>query len=344
MIGIVIGNLGTPASPSPVDVKAYLKEFLMDPYVIDKPAWLRWLLVNVLIAPLRSKKSAEAYESVWRDDGSPLLALTQRLAVRVQSVLGPEFQVEIGMRYGEPSTAKALDKLKNCDSILLFPQYPQYAESSYRTWMEDALAAARKLGIEAKLSAVEPFYNRPEYLQVLAAKIQASLANGEYDHLLLSFHGLPESHVTKTHRNGADCATEPGCAAAVAEHSERCYRAQCYAVARAVAQRLSLQPEKYSVSFQSRLGREPWIEPFTDVVIRELPKRGVKRLAMAMPAFTVDCLETLEEIHIRARKDFLAAGGREFHPVACLNDDGDWVAALVDLIKKSLASPVKPCP
>jgi len=342
--GVLIGNLGTPRSSSTTDVKNYLREFLMDPYVIDRPFWLRWLLVNVLIAPFRAEKSAEAYRAVWGADGSPILAITAKVVDRLARRLGEGYQVEMGMRYGEPSTGAALERLKNCERILLFPQYPEYAESSYRTWMEDALKTARGLGIENKLCAVDPFYAREEYLKALTARTESALKNLEYDHLLLSYHGLPESHVRKTHKDGKDCASEPGCVKALSSHSERCYKAQCYSVARELGRRLGLAPQNYSVSFQSRLGREPWITPFTDHVIKELPRRGVKRLAIAMPAFTADCLETLEEIHIRARADFLAAGGTEFHALSCLNDSDEWIDALATMTSKSLASPVKPCP
>lgn len=344
-IGIIIGNLGTPASPSTADVKTYLKEFLMDPYVIDKPFWFRWILVNLLIAPLRSHKSAEAYQMVWRQDGSPLLALSVELVEKLRRQLSAgDYQIELAMRYGEPSIRNTLVKVKDCEKILLFPQYPQYAESSYRTWMEEALLAARELGIEEKLSAVEPFFNQEEYLGALARSVEESLQGISYDHLLFSFHGLPESHLKKVDSETNICLKSSTCCDSITTSNRRCYRAQCYYVARELAARLEITPERFSVSFQSRLGREPWIQPFTDQVLKELPKRGVKKLAVAMPAFTVDCLETLEEIHIRAREDFLQSGGTDFHPIECLNASEVWVKALDKLIAKSLAAPVKPCP
>jgi protoporphyrin/coproporphyrin ferrochelatase len=342
--GILIGNLGTPRSPSRDDVKAYLKEFLMDPFVIDRPWWKRWLLVHGIIVPLRSKKSAAAYKLVWRAEGSPLLSYTELLTEKLRSRFAKDFHFEIGMRYGEPSIEQALTKLKDCSRILLCPQYPEYAESSYRTWMEEAMIVARSLDIEDKLISLDAFYAREEYLAAQTEKIASSLKGFDFDHLLLSFHGLPESHMKKLDPSQRHCLASASCCDKIGENNKRCYRAQCYFVARELEKRLQLKSEQISVSFQSRLGREPWIRPFTDHVIKEMPGQGIKKLAVAMPAFTVDCLETLEEIHLRARADFLQAGGEKFLAIDCLNDDDQWVERLSQIIEKSLASPVKPCP
>lgn len=337
-IGIVVGNLGTPKSFNKGDVAAYLREFLMDPYVIDKPYLLRWPLVNLLISPFRSTASAHAYKSVWMAEGSPLLVHSRRLTEKLRTALGADYKVVLGMRYGEPSLDSALRSVQTCEKIFLAPQYPQYAESSYQTWVDAARDSARRLGLSDKIRLLKPFYAEEEYLKALKRRIETSLEGHQYDHLLFSFHGLPERHMTKLDSTGAHCLVKPDCCDHISDVNRLCYRAQCYSVARETAIRLGLSPEQYSVSFQSRLGREPWIQPFTDHVIGEFPQKGIKKLAVVMPAFTVDCLETLEEIHIRAKKDFLAAGGQEFHPVACLNDDVFWAMELAHLIKKNLSS------
>lgn len=333
-IGVVIGNLGTPSSPEVSDVKKYLKQFLMDPYVIDKPWWIRALLVYGIIAPLRSKNSAHAYQSVWTKEGSPLLVLSQKLVSKLQKTLGPSFQVVLGMRYGEPSIQSAIEQLGDCEQILLFPQYPQYAESSTKTWLDEAEKQLRLQNKNQPVSSITNFYASEEYLSSLSRLIEKQISGKTIDLLLMSYHGLPERHLQKLDPSQNYCLKQKNCCDKIGEFNQYCYRAHCYSVSREVARRLQLS--KYEVSFQSRLGREPWIKPFTDHVLQELPKRGIKKIAVAMPSFTVDCLETLEEINDRAREEFLKAGGDEFHFISCLNDDDMWVEELTKLIQRSI--------
>jgi protoporphyrin/coproporphyrin ferrochelatase len=331
--GILIGNLGTPQSPTPKDVKAYLSEFLMDKYVIDKAYWFRWLLVKGIIAPTRAKKSALLYKNIWTEEGSPLLVNSQSVVEKLQALLGDDYQVVLGMRYGTPSIRSALETLKDCESILFFPQYPQFADSSFTTWLEGAQEAAKELNLLKKVKGVvAPFFAHREYLASLEANIKQQLAGKEIDHMLFSFHGLPERHIKKLDATKAHCFVRPNCCDAVALPNARCYRAQSFFVAREMSNRLDLDG-KTSVAFQSRLGRDPWIQPYTDVELKKIAQSGVKKLAVVMPAFTVDCLETLEEIHVEGAKIFKEAGGEEFYPLYCLNDDARWIEGLSQMIK-----------
>ncbi len=331
-IGVVIGNLGTPESPSRSDVKRYLSEFLMDKYVINKGPFLRWMLVNLVITPFRARKSAKLYKSIWTDEGSPLLVYSKKVTEKVANELGPNYKVVLGMRYGQPSIASALAAVKECTQIILFPQYPQFADSSFTTWIDDALAAADKLKIRAKLKIIPPFYSNPIYLDAMEKNIKRQLQGLDVDHILYSFHGLPVSHLTRLDLTGKICSKHPGCCDVIVQANSRCYRAQSFYVASNLSSRLRMEG-KGSVAFQSRLGREPWIQPYTDVELAKMPSRGIKKMAVVMPAFTVDCLETLEEIHVAGREIFKKAGGEEFHALYCLNDDDHWITALAQMVR-----------
>lgn len=333
-IGIVIGNLGTPQSPSVPHVKKYLKQFLMDPYVIDKPYWFRALLVYGIIAPLRSRKSAEAYKTIWTQEGSPLLVYSQKLVAKLQQQMGSSYKVVLGMRYGEPSLKTAIEQVKDCDKILLFPQYPQYAESSTKTWMDDAENQIHIQNVRAQVTSIQSFYNVEEYLEAQSSLIKKELQGKDVDMVLMSYHGLPERHVKKLDPSQSYCLKRPDCCERIGENNALCYRAHCYYVSREIARRASFK--NYEVSFQSRLGRDPWIRPFTDKVLQELPAKGIKKIAVVMPAFTVDCLETLEEIHDRAKEEFMHAGGEDFYAIRCLNDDDHWVQSLTKIIERSI--------
>lgn len=331
--GILIGNLGTPQSPEVADVKKYLSEFLMDKYVIDKPAWFRWLLVNLIIVPFRSKKSAKLYKSVWREKGSPLLAYSQSVVEKLSAELGEDYKVSLGMRYGQPAISSAMEELKDCDKIILFPQYPQFADSSYTTWMEEALKAADTLKVRAKLKIIPPFYAHFLYLEALEKSLRRQMEGLDIDHILFSFHGLPVRHLTKLDKTQKHCMKSKACCDTITQANSRCYRAQSFYVANAITSRLGFEG-RTTISFQSRLGREPWIEPFTDVELQKMPARGIKKLAAVMPAFTADCLETLEEIHVEGAKSFKEAGGEAFYPIYCLNDEDQWIQTLSEMIKQ----------
>jgi ferrochelatase len=339
MIGVLLAQLGTPASPSTHDVRRYLREFLSDPAVIDLPAPARWLLVNGVIAPFRAPKSAHAYRAIWTPEGSPLRVHTEALARELAKALGPGFAVEAGMRYGEPSIAHALERLAGAgaEPVVAFALYPQHAESSRGT----ALAAARRWQARRAdapaLREVPPFFAAPGFVEAVAAEARPVLAALRPDHVLMSYHGLPERHVRKADPTGlcclarADCCEQPG-------STGFCYRAQCFATSRAVAAALGLAPERVSTSFQSRLGRARWIGPSTDDTLVALAGRGVRRLAVLCPSFVADCLETLEEIGIRARERWLGElGGEAFGLVPCVNASAPFVAFCAEQVRTASA-------
>jgi len=334
--GVLLINLGTPDAPTPAAVGRYLRQFLMDPFVINTSAPLRWLLVNVAIVPRRKYQSAEAYQKVQMPEGSPLLVYTRAFAHEVAQRLNSSdgnYEVEFGMRYGNPSIKSALENLKSrgVSCIIVLPLYPQYAESSFETAVVETKRSARELGCEELLTFLPPFYNDPGFINSWAEHIRANIDPEKTDHLLLSFHGLPVRHLTKFHQDNrspsAECCTE------VNATNRNCYRAQCFETARAIAARLQLHADDYTVSFQSRLGRAEWIAPNTVNVLEDLARRGIKRIAVACPSFVSDCLETLEEIGMRGRETFLQAGGESLQLIPSLNADAAWVEAAARMIQ-----------
>ena len=334
--GVLLINLGTPDAPTPEAVGRYLREFLMDPFVIDLPAPLRWFFVNVIIVPRRKHQSAEAYQKVQLPGGSPLLIHTRALAQQIAQQLHDEdYAVEFGMRYGNPSIRSALQNLKarGTSQIVVAPLYPQYAESSFETAVVETKRSARELGCEDLLTFVKPFYDDPGFVSAWGERLRADIEVETTDHIVFSFHGVPVRHLTKFHLN-ANHQPSPECCTEVTSENENCYRAQCFATARAIANYLDLDPQDYTVSFQSRLGRAQWIDPNTVNVLEELARRGLKRIAVACPSFVCDCLETVEEIGIRGRDTFTSAGGERLQLVPCLNAGSQWSAALANLIRK----------
>ncbi|MFV0455015.1 MAG: ferrochelatase [Pseudomonas sp.] len=332
---LLLVNLGSPASTKVADVRSYLNQFLMDPYVIDLPWPIRRLLVSLILIK-RPEQSAHAYSSIWWPEGSPLTVLSQRLtdAVRPHWNEGP---VELAMRYGEPSVERSLLKLagQGIRQVTFAPLYPQFADSTTTTAVEEARRVIREKRLDLKLSVLQPFYDQPEYLDALAASAKPYLEQ-DFDHLLLSFHGLPERHLHKTDPTGCHCLkTQDCCQRTEGAVLANCYRAQCLQSSAAFAERVGLRPEQWSVSFQSRLGRAKWIEPYTEARLDELAAQGVKKLLVMCPAFVADCIETLEEIGDRGREQFLAAGGEELQLVPCLNTHEAWVQALVTLCRRS---------
>lgn len=331
--GILLINLGTPDAPTPDAVGRYLREFLMDGFVIDVPAALRWFLVNVVIVPRRKYQSATAYQKIQLPEGSPLLVHTRALAERVAVRLGPDYLVEYAMRYGNPSIRSALVKLKgqNVPRIIVLPLYPQYAESSFETAVVETRQRAVELGLGDRLTFISPFYHRPEFIQAFAAKLNESLREQEVDQVVFSFHSLPERHLTKL--NEQHCLRTADCCEQITEGNHNCYRSQCVFTAHAIAREVGLQSDAYTVSFQSRLGRAKWIGPVTDEVLKGLPARGIKRVAVTCPSFVADCLETIEEIGIRGRETFRASGGEALYLVPSLNSDRLWVEAVAGWIE-----------
>ncbi|MFI7835573.1 ferrochelatase [Pseudomonas asiatica] len=332
---LLLVNLGSPASTSVADVRRYLNQFLMDPYVIDLPWPVRRLLVSLILIK-RPEQSAHAYGSIWWEEGSPLVVLTRRL----QAAMGehwPHGPVEIAMRYGQPALPEVLERLvaQGVRKVTLAPLYPQFADSTVTTVVELARQTVSERQLPLQLRVLQPFYEHPDYIEALVASARPYLEQ-DYDHLLLSFHGLPERHLKKLDPTGkhdfqaADC-----CKDANADMRAVCYRGQCLATARAFAQKMGIPDGKWSVSFQSRLGRAKWIEPYTEARLDELAKAGVKKLLVMCPAFVADCIETLEEIGMRGSEQFVEAGGQELVLVPCLNDHPEWVKALAGMCEKA---------
>jgi protoporphyrin/coproporphyrin ferrochelatase len=331
--GVLLLNLGSPDSPSVPDVRRYLREFLMDPYVLDVNWVVRFAVVNFAILPSRPKQSAHAYQSVWTPEGSPLIAISQRVRQDLQGKLS--IPVELAMRYQNPSIATALQSLsrQGVTEFLLIPLFPHYAMSSFETAVERVKELLAKIAPGTKMTVQPPFYDDPLYIKALVASAAEHLAGG-YDHLLFSFHGLPERHLRKSDPTGCHCLATPDCCRTPSPAHATCYRAQCFKTMDAFVKLAGVPPEKYSVAFQSRLGRDPWLKPYTDFELVRFAQEGKKNLLVICPAFVSDCLETLEEIGMRGRETFIEAGGKDLKQIPCLNQHPLWLEALQAMISK----------
>ncbi|MBI2336614.1 MAG: ferrochelatase [Deltaproteobacteria bacterium] len=343
MKGILLLNLGTPVAPTRQAVAKFLREFLMDPFVLDINPMARWFLVHGIIAPFRAKKSATAYQKIWTKAGSPLMVHTQNLQNALQKELGPEFLVAIGMRYGEPSVEHAYQTLvkKGVQEILAIPLYPQFADSSTRTVLEDLFKVHRNYSKKISLTHIAEFYHEAGFLKAFASLGRGWMTNFKPDHILFSFHSIPERQLKKQIIAGKVCRNDGQCCEPLEVNNKDCYRAQCFYTARALAKELQLLSDQYSISFQSRLGRIPWAQPYTDKTIIQLAGGGKKRLLVFCPSFVTDCLETLEEIALRGRDSFLEHGGEDLALVPSLNDHPDWVQALANIILQSTQNPLE---
>ncbi len=338
MLGLLLVNLGTPDAPRAPEVRRYLRQFLSDPRVLDINPVGRAILLNAFILPFRPAKSAAAYAKIWTERGSPLLFHSQDLTTEVAKRLGDGWAVELGMRYQNPSLSSALGKLRarGCERIVVVPLYPQYSSASTGSSLEEIFRLSGGDWVVPNFSTVAPFYDHEAFIEAFAAVGAPILDSEKPDHVLFSYHGLPERHMLKADATGGrHCLQSATCCDAIVDANRDCYRAQCYATTRALAKRLGLDGARHSVSFQSRLGRTPWIRPYTDAVLPELAARGVKRLAVFCPAFVADCLETLEEIGIRGREQFLAAGGESLTLVPSLNATPKWCDAVAAMARRA---------
>jgi len=335
--GVLLINLGTPDEPTPEAVGRFLREFLMDEFVLDVPALLRWFLVKVVIVPRRKNQSARLYQKIHTEQGPPLLVHTRNLAEKVTAKLsarGDEYVVEVGMRYGNPSISSALAKLfaANLDRIVALPLYPQYAESSFETAVLETQKKAYALGSPHKLVFLPPFFDRPEFIDACAHRVADYLREHSPDHIVFSFHGVPVRHIKKLDQSHRHCLVKADCCEAIGSANQLCYRAQCVFTARAIAAELGLHEDSYTWSFQSRFGPAEWIGPSTENVLRALGSRGTKQVAVFCPSFVADCLETLEEIAMRGRETFVAAGGDDLKLIPALNTYPLWVEAITHWI------------
>lgn len=328
MKGVLLVNLGSPDSPTAKDVKPYLDEFLMDERVIDAPKWLRAFLVKGIILQTRPKKSAKAYAKIWWEEGSPLIVLSERFATKLKQ--HTHMPVALGMRYGTMTIKNALQELrdKGVDEVLLVPLYPHYAMSSYETVVVKVLEEQQKHFPQMQVTTLPAFYKNQDYIQALSESIQDSLKDFDYDHILFSYHGIPERHIRKSDPTRFHCKIDGSCCSINSVAHNTCYRHQVYDTTEMVKAYLGLPDEQVSTSFQSRLAGDPWLKPYTDYEFERLAKEGKKRLAVITPAFVSDCLETLEEIAMEGKEQFEEAGGEAYKHIPCMNDNEQWVKVM----------------
>lgn len=331
--GVILLNLGSPDSTSVSDVRKYLRDFLMDERVLDAPYPIRWFVVNCLILPTRPRQSAEAYASIWRDEGSPLILISQEQQAALAEKIN--YPVELGMRYGNPTTRGALESLlkQGVDDLLIVPMYPHYAMSSYETAVVHLMEAVRELKPDLKTTLLPPFYQDPEYIAALVENARPSIEKGDFDKLVFSFHGIPQRHLVKGDPSHSHCLTTPDCCNTCHPAHHTCYRHQCAMTVEKFVAATGLPKDKYMITFQSRLGRDPWLQPYTDKTLEQLAADGNKRVKVMCPAFTADCLETLEEIAEEGRDSFLEAGGEDFEQIPCLNGHPKFIEFLTNKVK-----------
>jgi protoporphyrin/coproporphyrin ferrochelatase len=323
--GVLLVNLGSPDSPAVGDVRRYLREFLMDGRVLDAPYPVRFCVVHFAILPSRPRESARAYQKIWLPEGSPLVVTSQRVREALQRRI--EIPVELAMRYQKPSILSAVQSLRrqNVTDLLLVLLFPHYAMSSFETAVERVREVAARHAPGMSVQVVPPYFEDADYIAALAASAEPYLQR-DHDHLLFSFHGLPERHLRKSDPTGAHCLRGDRCCDVPSPAHATCYRHQCFRTVQAFVKQTGIR--HYSVAFQSRLGRDPWLQPFTDQVLETMPSQGIKRLLVICPAFVSDCLETLEEIGMRGKESFLKAGGRELTLIPCMNEHPRWISVL----------------
>ncbi|MGC3956406.1 MAG: ferrochelatase [Verrucomicrobiota bacterium] len=331
---VLLVNLGSPDSPSVPDVRRYLNEFLMDERVIDQPWLLRRFVVGMILIK-RPAESGHAYDKIWTKDGSPLVTYSKHVQAELQKRLS--VPVELAMRYQNPSIESAVKKLaaKGAKDVLLIPLFPHYAMSSYETAVVRVQELATKFAPGMKVTVQPPYYDHPDFIAALVASASDALKQ-DYDHLLFSYHGIPERHLHKSDPTGCHCLKVENCCEVASKAHATCYRAQCFATTRAFVKLAGIPEGKYSVSFQSRLGKDPWLKPYTDYELVRLAQEGKKRMMVICPAFVSDCLETIEEIGMRGCEDFMAASGKEYTRIPCMNEHPLWVKALENMANSFL--------
>lgn len=332
--GILLINLGTPNSPSTADVRTYLDEFLSDPRVIDLNPIGRFFLVKGIILPMRSPKSAATYQKIWTENGSPLLYYTIRQKELLEQRLGNEYMVEYAMRYQNPSIESVLEKFRKAKvfDIKIIPLFPQYASATTGSVHDMVMAVVKNWQIVPNIEFVNSFPDHPVMIDAFAQQGN-KYAHADYDHVLFSFHGLPKRQLIKADPSGCHCQQTENCCDKININNQYCYSAQSHLTARSIAEKLNIPKEKYSICFQSRLGKDPWVEPYTSEVIAKLAKEGKKKLLVFCPAFVADCLETIFEIGIEYDEEFKHMGGEKVQLVDGLNDHPRWIDALEDIAR-----------
>jgi len=331
--GVLLVNLGTPDGPSTPQVRKYLREFLMDGRVIDIPYWSRWLLVNLVIAPFRAPKSAKIYSQLWEERGSPLFFYGVDVAALLQEKLGPKYVVKLGMRYQSPSINIGLEELRDAkvNKIIIVPMFPQYASASTGSVIERVMDLVKTWQTIPEIRFVTKFFENELFIKAFAENGGKYLEKEQYDHILFSYHGIPERQILKASQSNY-CQLNDKCCSSYNKSNQRCYRAQCFETSRLLASELQIPVENYTVAFQSRLGKSPWIRPYSDQVIAEWPKKGIKRVLVFSPSFIADCLETTIEGGEEFKEIFEEAGGKKWQLVESLNDSQKWVECLENMV------------
>ncbi len=332
--GIILINTGSPDAPATAETRVYLRQFLSDPRVIDIAPWKRWLLLNLVILPFRPKQSAHAYRQIWTDRGSPLLVNSADFRDRLRERI-PQAEIEIAMAYGKPSIPETIARLvaKRVSPLVVVPMFPQYASATFGSVLEGVYKTAAEFPNVPPIVTVPPYYDDAGFLDAWAECVRPQLEAFKPDHILVSYHGLPVRQIEKCDPSGEHCLKRSDCCETFREHQPECYRAQCVATTKGIADRLGWTASDFTLCFQSKLGRDPWLTPATDATVIQKAKDGIKRLAIVSPAFVADCLETLEELGMRANESFLSAGGDAFFLAASLNDHPKWVEAMARVIE-----------
>lgn len=334
-VGVLLVNLGTPDSTKTSDVRKYLREFLMDKRVIDIPFLFRWMLVNLIIAPFRAPKSAAEYKKLWVERGSPLKFYGEDITKMLQERLEDHFIVVLGMRYQSPSIKNGLEELRSqkVSKIIIIPLFPQYASATSGSVHDKVMEIVQKWQIIPQMNFISTFVEEPGFYKTFAALGKKYIDEQSYDHYIFSFHGLPERQIRKGSVDNY-CKLS-SCCSVYHDKNRFCYRAQCFLTARLIAKELNIDETQYTVTFQSRLGNDPWIKPYTDVVLKELAKHGKKAVLAFSPAFVSDCLETTVEVGEEFKEEFMEAGGERWDLVESLNDQNDWVNTLKTIVLKN---------
>lgn len=329
--GVLLVNLGTPDSTAVPDVRKYLREFLMDKRVIDVPFWKRWMLINLIIAPLRAPKSAKEYRNLFDEKGSPLKYYGFEARDKLRKIVSEEYQIELAMRYQSPSIQEGLDSLKNCASIHVIPLFPQYASASTGSVQDKVMELVKDWQIIPDIKFTSQFFEEELFLDTIVDNAKKMIKETDYDHFLFSYHGIPERHITKG--SVGDHCKLGSCCDVLSDNNRYCYRAQCFETTRLLAKKLDLSDDQYTVTFQSRLGKTPWIKPYTDVVLEELADAGKKKVLAFSPSFISDCLETTVEVGETYQEEFIEAGGEQWDLVPSLNVEDKWVKCLKGMIE-----------
>lgn len=329
MIGVLLVNIGTPDSPRPKDVHRYLTQFLLDPRIITLPYLSRQLLVRGAIIPLRYKTSAKSYQKIWTPEGSPLLVHTKKLTQALQEEMGPHYHIVPAMRYGNPSIKSGLKELQKhkVEKIIVLPLFPQYASATSGSILEEVFSIVKEWNEIPNIETISSFYHHPLFIEAWV-QVAKSYVFSDYDHVIFSYHGLPLSQISQNR----GCLKDT-CCAHICPQNRLCYKAQCIATTAKLVNRLPIGRTPYTISFQSRLGRQKWLEPYTSQVIKQRAKLGDKRILVISPSFVADCLETLFELEIEAREEFLELNGLALDLVPSLNSHPSWVQALTTIIK-----------